>query len=483
MDEHHLGFPASRSARSAPSVGARWGCGNLNQPIKLDVPERPVDFGENHAPSADGFGPKGWNAMVQEGLNRQHRGARTTPLLATAICLLTLGAIAGKAQTLTSTFQFTGSGTFGTVPGQQQQFTNAAIIITTVSNVPPPVVVTGNFPNTIVTQALISDSASLSISGFGTSQFTVPTSIRLINGPGIANALTFGGPSGNLLTMGASAISNWNMSSSIGPIELLNELVPSSMITTTTGILNLYNISLIVLQATVSGTPPPPVLTRTGVLSHIAANGGWTTVITLINTSSAALPVTVGLHNGDGSAMTLPVTTIQQGVSETATTASVNGTINPNATFEVSIGGQTGTTVVGWADVLSSGSLAGYAIFRSTPQTGSPSEGTVSLQSQSPTTMTLPYDNTASFVMGVALANLSASSANVTATMWDSSGNELGVQVISIAGSGHTSFVLPAQFPVTAGKLGIVQFQAAGGIAGLGLRFSPFGTFTSVPTM
>jgi hypothetical protein len=30
-------------------------------------------------------------------------------------------------------------------------------------------------------------------------------------------------------------------------------------------------------------------------------------------------------------------------------------------------------------------------------------------------------------------------------------------------------------FPVTAGKLGVVQFQAAGGIAGLGLRFSPFG--------
>jgi hypothetical protein len=85
--------------------------------------------------------------------------------------------------------------------------------------------------------------------------------------------------------------------------------------------------------------------------------------------------------------------------------------------------------------------------------------------------------------MGVALANLSASSANVTATIWDDSGNQLGTQTITIAGSGHTSFVLPTYITLTAGRRGIVQFQSSGGIAGLGLRFSPFGTFTSVPTM
>lgn len=85
--------------------------------------------------------------------------------------------------------------------------------------------------------------------------------------------------------------------------------------------------------------------------------------------------------------------------------------------------------------------------------------------------------------MGVALANLSTSFAYVTATTWDANGNQLGIQTITIAGNGHTSFVLPTQFPQTAGKLGVVQFRAAGGIAGLSLRFSPFGTFTSVPTM
>lgn len=87
--------------------------------------------------------------------------------------------------------------------------------------------------------------------------------------------------------------------------------------------------------------------------------------------------------------------------------------------------------------------------------------------------------------MGVAIANLSTAFANITATIWDESGNQLGTQTIAVAGSGHASFVLPTQLSLTAGKRGIVLFQSAatGGIAGLGLRFSPFGTFTSVPTM
>src|ERR1035441_9632810 len=67
------------------------------------------------------------------------------------------------------------------------------------------------------------------------------------------------------------------------------------------------------------------------------------------------------------------------------------------------------------------------------------------LQTQFPSTITLPYDNTNGFVMGVALANLSSASANVTATMWDANGNQLGTQSITIAGNGHTSFALPTE--------------------------------------
>jgi hypothetical protein len=399
------------------------------------------------------------------------------------ICLLTFGAFAGTlaAQTLTSTFQFVGSGTLGT-----HSFTNAAITVTTVGN-------TANRQVFALESYLINDSASILISGVGAFQFTVPIVTEAINQtqnvPGaVVNEEFRFGISGQYLVGGKVPVSGlWNMLSSFGPITIPNGYVTGwnySPIITNGGIMNLYdNNATVTFQASVGGAPPTSVPSRSGVLSHIAAGGGWTTVITLINTSSSAVPVTVVLHGDDGSALTLPVTTTQQGASQTSTTASVNATINPNATLLISTGDQIASTAVGWADVLSTGSLGGYAIFRSTPQTGSPSEGTVPLQSQFPPAVTLPYDDTAGFVMGVALANMSAAFASVTVTMWDDSGNQLGTQAITISGNGHTAFVLPNQFPLMAGKRGIVKFQATGGIAGLGLRFSPFGTFTSVPTM
>jgi|GEM_PF-2401921 hypothetical protein len=231
---------------------------------------------------------------------------------------------------------------------------------------------------------------------------------------------------------------------------------------------------------------PRAVQQTRAAFSHIAAGGGWATTITLVNTSPAPVPVTVAFHGDDGSALSLPVAITQQGVTQTAaSTPSVNAVVNPNATLLISTGDGIPSTYVGWADVQSSGSLGGYAIFRSTPAEGSPSEGTAPLQAQLPSTLTLPYDNTGGFVMGVALANLSTASASITATIWDDSGNPLGTQTLTIGGSGHTSFAMPDQLTTTAGKRGIVRFQsaAAGGIAGLGLRFSPFGTFTSVPAM
>jgi len=229
------------------------------------------------------------------------------------------------------------------------------------------------------------------------------------------------------------------------------------------------------------GTP-----VRAGSLAHVAAGGFWTTVITLVNTSSSPVAVSVILHGDDGSILSsLPVTATQQGITQTFIGNSVNALLSANTSLLLSAGDPNAQTVVGWADVLSSGPVGGFAIFRSTPTTGSPSEGTVLLQTQTPSTVVLPYDDTAGFVMGVALANLSTSSTSVTATIWDDSGTNLGIQTITIAGRGHTSFVLPTQIPPTAGKRGTVRFQsnATGGITGLGLRFSPFGTFTSVPTI
>jgi hypothetical protein len=195
------------------------------------------------------------------------------------------------------------------------------------------------------------------------------------------------------------------------------------------------------------------------------------------------VPVTVLLRADDGSALSLPLRITQQGSSQTTTANTVTATINPNSTLLIGTGALA-STVVGWADVLSSGQIDGFAIMRSSPTNDKPSEATVPLQGSFPSSLTLAYDNTAGYTMGVALANLASGSAIINATIWDESGSQLGVQQISIPGRGHGSFVLTDKLPLTTGKRGIVQFQGtSGGISGLGLRFSPLGPFTDVPVI
>jgi len=81
------------------------------------------------------------------------------------------------------------------------------------------------------------------------------------------------------------------------------------------------------------------------------------------------------------------------------------------------------------------------------------------------------------------MANLSTSAANISATIWDANGSQIGTESINLSGDGHGGYIVPTVFTVTAGQRGTIQFEnmSGGGLAGIGLRFSPFGTFTSVP--
>src|SRR5215831_10513320 len=84
---------------------------------------------------------------------------RTTVLLTVLFSVMS----AGTAQTLTCSFQFSGSGTIGT-----QKFTNAAITVTTVGD-------TSNRLSSGAGEYYINNtSASISVSGIGTFQFKTP---------------------------------------------------------------------------------------------------------------------------------------------------------------------------------------------------------------------------------------------------------------------------------------------------------------------
>jgi len=239
------------------------------------------------------------------------------------------------------------------------------------------------------------------------------------------------------------------------------------------------NFSLTIINA---GT-----LTRSGVLGHIAVGGTWTTKVYITNISAAPVAVNLVIHADDGSLLTLPMTVTQQGSAQQVNTNSLNGVINPNSAFVIDSGAQLPNTVTGWIDVLSSGApnaLAGFAIFR-TASGGTASEGTTTLQTQFGSKMDLPFDDTGSFVTGVAVANISSSPTTVTATVLDLSGNQIGTYTLQMRANEHTSFLFPDRFAVTANQQGLVQFvSSSGGLGGVGLRASTTtGTFTSLPVI
>ena len=87
----------------------------------------------------------------------------------------------------------------------------------------------------------------------------------------------------------------------------------------------------------------------------------------------------------------------------------------------------------------------------------------------------------------MALANQSASGANVTVKIYDDAGTLLQTSSISLVGRGHTSFLLPDadRYPVTTNKRGMVEFvvPSGGKISAIGLRAKADGTLTTIPVL
>jgi hypothetical protein len=220
--------------------------------------------------------------------------------------------------------------------------------------------------------------------------------------------------------------------------------------------------------------------------AQIASGGGWKTTATIVNLSPARNAVRVAFRGDDGRALSLPLVVTQQRAQQTVTASSVDRTLEPGASLIVeSEAPAASATLTGWAEVASTGPVAGFAIFRYRSPGGSASEGTAELDSGRISTLILPYDNTAGFATGIALVNLTSEAAIVNATIRDDNGTQIGLEAVSLAAMGHTAFNLADRYAITAGQRGIIEFrnQAGGAITGLGLRFSPLGTFTSVPVM
>src|SRR5262249_43391914 len=150
-------------------------------------------------------------------------------------------------------------------------------------------------------------------------------------------------------------------------------------------------------------------------------------------------PFRMNFRGDDGTALTLPLIATQNGSALRTSTAVFDGVLNANTTLLLDTGSLP-NTVVGSVELLSPGPIGGFAIFRSSPPQGAVAEGPSPLQSTAPSTVVLPFDNTAGYVTGIALVNISQVSADITVTAWDDNGTQVASQTLTIAPNGHTSF-------------------------------------------
>ncbi|HTM47429.1 MAG TPA: hypothetical protein VL285_02030, partial [Bryobacteraceae bacterium] len=179
-----------------------------------------------------------------------------------------------------------------------------------------------------------------------------------------------------------------------------------------------------------------------GSMAHLAAGGFWKTIITLVNTGATASQARLNFFDDNGSALPLALTFPQVSPSAQSPVTTLDRTLNPGATLTVEATGPDFQPVkTGWVQLLSSGGISGFAVFRQSIGSGQ-QEAVVPLENRSAGTYVLSFDNTSGFVTGVALANTTAQVVFITVNVRDDNGTVIQATSLSLPPLGHTSFNL-----------------------------------------
>src|SRR4029077_7076505 len=130
-------------------------------------------------------------------------------------------------------------------------------------------------------------------------------------------------------------------------------------------------------------------------------------------------------------------------------------------TLAFETGGLEPTLRVGWAELTSPGaiSIQGYAIFRYDRPGQPSSEGTVSLDRSTTTSLVIPYDNFNNYQTGIALVNLSEAIQGLTFTVFDENGRVRTVFEGGHSARAHNSFFAAELLPVTRATRGKIVIQ------------------------
>ncbi len=214
---------------------------------------------------------------------------------------------------------------------------------------------------------------------------------------------------------------------------------------------------------------------RNQVIAHIADSGGWTTQFIFVNLDDKnPTQVTVNFSKEDGTPLPLSIE------GEAGLVSSVVRAIASGGSVTIQTNGRaTDNIIVGWAELLTSGQVAGEAIFRAA---GNPDQFAAVGLTSSARHVVMPFDNTLGAVTAMALINTNkTSAARIDVTIRDERGVTILTDVMAIPANGHVSFELTSRWRLTVDKRGVLDFKSATpDITGLGFRFIG-AAFASVP--
>ncbi len=205
------------------------------------------------------------------------------------------------------------------------------------------------------------------------------------------------------------------------------------------------------------------------IIPQVADGAGWKTGIYVANTAASGDPVsfTLTFYTESGQPQPFPFAA--------GTESTLTGTLGPSQSTVFWTQGTSDLSTEGWADFkATSNALNGVAVYESTNNN---TQVNIPFVIPAGGNLMLPFDNTNDYGLGIAMVNLQTTSQTIQATILDQYGNLITTGQVTLGGLGHAAFILAEQWPLAAGKQGVVVFQGAGAI--LGIRYSQEGAYSS----
>jgi hypothetical protein len=209
---------------------------------------------------------------------------------------------------------------------------------------------------------------------------------------------------------------------------------------------------------------------------QIADGAGWTTTFIVENLDVAPVNYTLNLWGDNGLPLPLPL------LNADGTPAALTGTLPVGGTYFLQSPGVSPTLSEGWGEAYGNGKIGFMAFFKYSAPGVPDSQGTVIGQT-SASTISIPYDSTNGYIMGIALANSNPSQPLFVKVLAVPDLGNISGGSVYLPAHGHTALLLSNIISAPAGTRGTIQFTVSSpDLTVLGERFAPSLSFTTLGT-